>query len=84
MRRFTETTLLSDIIRERKTDILEYENLRTGKLDGRIRTATRAAPSANDDTLAGDKEGDIVVDGTYVYTAIEVSGTQTEGGRSGS
>ena len=78
MKQFTKSTTLSDIIRDREEDIAEYNNLRLGKLDGRIRTAVRAAPSAFDDVLGGadpDGEGDIVVDATYVYTLINVAGT---------
>ena len=75
MNRFTQSTTLGDIVRERDRDIADFEAVRLGKMDGRIRTATRAVPSAANNVVAGDAEGDVVVDGTYVYTLYSISGT---------
>lgn len=75
MRRFTQLTKLVDIIRERATDIQEYTMLRTGKLDGRRVTETRAVPTAETDVVEGDAEGDELTDANYVYILRDKAGT---------
>lgn len=75
MKPFPATATMQDVIRERRADVAEAEGFRNNKLNGRIRTATRAAPGSHSDVVAGDAEGDVVVDSTYVYTLYSVSGT---------
>ena len=75
MNKFPQSATMKDVIRERTQDVAEVDSLRVGKLNGRIRTLTRAAPTANSDVVEGDAEGDVVVDATYVYTLYSVSGT---------
>ena len=72
---FGQSSTMADVIRERSNDIAVVSGLQTGKLQGRIRTSTRAAPTSNSDVVAGDAEGDVVVGATYVYTLISISGT---------
>lgn len=57
-------------------DLIEsIRQLRNNRLQGRQRTDTRAAPSSATNVVAGDSLGDVVTDGTYIYTLIDVSGT---------
>lgn len=65
---------LQTIVRERRKDAATVKMLEDGKLPGRIRTGLRAVPSGNADVIAGDALGDVVTNGTYVYTLISVSG----------
>lgn len=79
LERFTENTTLKDVIRARRADVSEIERLGRTKLDGRIRTSTRAIPSTETDVVEGDAEGDILteVDGSheYIYTLLSYEGT---------
>ena len=64
---------VADIARERRKDIQIVERLQQFKLKGRIRT-DRATPTSNSNVIAGDNEGDVLNDGTYLYTIIDVAG----------
>ena len=69
-------SVVNDIIRLRQEDIDEVRNLNSGKKKGRIRTNTRGSvPSSASDVVAGDFEGDVVADATYIYTLVDVPGT---------
>lgn len=68
--------VVHDIIRLRQEDLDEIQAIRSGKKKGRIRTSTRgAAPTSAINVAAGDFEGDVVVDATYIYTLVDVPGT---------
>lgn len=75
MNQFGNLTDIKDIIAERKRDVIEYNALKTGKKQGRIRTGIRAVPSSATDVIQGDAEGDIVTDATYIYELVTVSGS---------
>jgi predicted DNA repair protein MutK len=64
---------MRDVVRERSNDALVVSQLEQDKLNGRIRTDFRTVPSSATDVVAGDAEGDIVVDATYIYRLITVS-----------
>lgn len=74
MKLFPPTTKMEDVIRERRADVAEVSALGLNKLNGRIRTATRAAPSGHTDVVVGDAEGDEVTDATHVYTLKRMGG----------
>lgn len=78
MRIFPNNATMQDVIRERASDVREVDALRTGKLDGRIRTLTREVPTSEADVVQGDAEGDVVtgLDGLdeYIYTLLSFNG----------
>jgi len=68
--------VVNDIIRLRQEDIDEIGNIDAGKKKGRIRTETRGSvPSSATDVAAGDFEGDVVLDASYIYTLVNVPST---------
>ena len=72
---FGANATLETVIRERRKDVAAITALEQGKRPGRIRTGLRSAPSSATDVAAGDAEGDIVVDATYVFSLLKVGGT---------
>lgn len=68
----------SDLLREHNRVVSDIEQLYMNRLQGRIRTLTRAVPASATDVVTGDNpdlEGDWLTDGTYSYTLRSVSGT---------
>lgn len=74
MNLFGENATLKDVVRERRNDVAIIKSLQSGKLQGRIRTLTRAVPANATDVTEGDAEGDVIVDATYRYELVSVSG----------
>ena len=67
----------NDLLREHNRAVSDIEQLYRNRLQGRIRTETRAAPTSATDVVTGDNpdlEGDWMTDGTYSYTLRSVSG----------
>ena len=73
--RFSSSTTMKDVVRERANDVAAIEQIQQNKLDGRRRTATRAAPTADDDVQDGDALGDVITDSTYEYELVDAGGT---------
>ena len=71
---YGEQATLETVIRERRKDAATISTLENGKLPGRIRTGLRAVPSSPTDVIQGDAEGDTVINSTYVFCLISVSG----------
>jgi hypothetical protein len=76
---FVNASTVVDVVRSiiglRNEDITETDALRNGKLKGRIVTSSREVPANAADVAASDVEGDVVVNATYRYELIDVSGT---------
>jgi hypothetical protein len=67
MREFGNTATMVDVIRERRSDAKEIDDLQSFKANGRDVTKTRAIPTAFNDILPMDKAGDKVVDNMFFY-----------------
>lgn len=76
---FVNASTVVDVVRSiiglRNEDITETDALRNGKLKGRLVTESRSVPTAANDVSADDVEGDVLTDGTYRYTLLNVVGT---------
>lgn len=64
--------MLTFIVRERQTDVVEYVNLQQRFMAGR---KVGRVPSAGNDVTADDKLGDFNVTTTYRYDLVDNSGT---------
>lgn len=72
---FGSTADLETVVRERRNDVAIVNDLIGNKLPGRARTNFRSVPTSATDVTATDREWDVIVDATYVYTLITVSGS---------
>lgn len=76
---FGTSATLQDVLRTRKDDCNTVQVLENGKLMGRFNPINngvlRAAPSAHNNVIQGDAQGDVITDATYIYTLLSVSGT---------
>lgn len=72
---FGSRTDLQTITKERKNDCAVITALETGKLPGRLNPPGRAVPSSHSNVISGDAQGDVITDGTYIYTLISISGS---------
>ena len=61
-----------DITRKRNEDINEFNNLQNIFMRGR---KVSKVPTAFDDTATTDREGDFNYDASYIYLAVNDSGT---------
>lgn len=64
--------MLNFIVRERQTDVVEYNNLPQRFIGGR---KVGKVPSASNDVAADDKLGDLNYDVDYLYILVDNAGT---------
>jgi len=64
---------LQQIIRIRKEDVQDYDNLNNVFISGR--SVGRVVPTTSADVLDTDRLGDILFTATYIYNLIDNSGT---------
>jgi len=64
-----------DLLREHNRVVTDIEQIEQNRLQGRIRTLTRAVPATETDVVAGDAEGDVLTDATHRYELLSYGGT---------